>query len=344
MAAMKRLFLFAKAALLAAGAFVSLHAQPATVSPLRDPAVDAFFPNTEVPTRKAPEYPPAAFVPFGSSLVVRGRLAQLGWSEDQFTDLLEGMRRAFHSGIKPLGEEAQRLAAESGRRMAAAVKDPQASPEPFPDFSSGAFGEFGMALLQSGHFGELGWTDAQFNAFLDGMREAFHGRPAPMNEMSRTLAAESTRRIAEAKARARELASGELDPKRRLARYFKEMRVALQLQISDDGLGYNVEPATENGVRPRPGDTIVISCDAAAADGVTKLPQLSADHIRVKMEGMMPGLMEGLQMMTVGTKGLFVIPPELSFGNEPWPAGVQPNTPLIYTVELHQVIAAGARP
>lgn len=320
-----------------------VEAQPALDGNLRDPAVDAFFPNTEVRTRKAPDYPAEAFVPFGSSLVVMGHLAHLGWSEEQFGFLLDGMGQAFHSRMKPLGSRAQRLAAEAGRRMAAAVKDPQATPDPFPEFSEGAFSEFGMALLQSGHFGELGWSDAQFDAFVDGMRQAFHERPAPMNEMSRTLAADSTRRIAEAKARTRQLLNGGVDPKLRLARYMKEMRLALQLQISDDGLGFNVEPATENGVRPRPGDTIVISCDAAAADAVTKLPQLSADHIRVKMEGMMPGLMEGLQMMTVGNKAVFVIPPELSFGDGTWPEGVPPGTPLVYTVELHEVTAAGAR-
>jgi FKBP-type peptidyl-prolyl cis-trans isomerase len=213
-----------------------------------------------------------------------------------------------------------------------------------PAFPLAAYSALGSSLVQSGHFGELGWNDAEFNALLDGMRAAFQGRGFPMDKVSQRLATETSRRITELAAQRREQADGTIDPKERLARYFKHMRKSLELQISNSGLGYNVEPATQNGVRARPGDTIVITCKATAADGVTKLPQLSTERIRVKMEGMMPGLMEGLQMLTVGSQAVFVIPPSLSFGEGTWPDGVQRGAPLVYTVTLHDVIAARASP
>src|ERR1039457_7556188 len=34
------------------------------------------------------------------------------------------------------------------------------------------FSAFGTSLAQTGHFAELGWSEEQFNAFLDGMRAA----------------------------------------------------------------------------------------------------------------------------------------------------------------------------
>lgn len=164
-----------------------------------------------------------------------------------------------------------------------------------------------------------------------------------MDDESRQLAAEMGRRMGEIAARERQQAAGPSDPKARLARYFKDMGRRLSLQVSDSGLGYNVQPGG-NGIRPRPGDTIVFTCNATAADGATKLPQLSSERIRVKMEGMLPGLMEGLQMMTGGSHAVFVLPPSLSFGQGPWPDGVERGSPLVFWITLHEVIGAGKQP
>jgi FKBP-type peptidyl-prolyl cis-trans isomerase len=120
------------------------------------------------------------------------------------------------------------------------------------------------------------------------------------------------------------------------------MEKRLGLQTSGSGLRYNVQPG-KNGVRPRPGDTIVVTVHATGADGTTKLPQLSAERISVKMDGMMPGLAEGLQMMTVGAEAVFVIPPSLSFGDKTWPEGVERGSPLVYWVTLHDVTAFGTQ-
>ena len=165
-----------------------------------------------------------------------------------------------------------------------------------------------------------------------------------MDAASQRLAAETSRRIAEIAERARRQAIEPLDQKGRLARYFKAMVKKLALQISPSGLGYNVEPADRNGVRPSPGDIIALTCSVRAADNVTRLPQLSAERIRVKMEGMLPGLMEGLQMMTVGCQAVFVLPPALSFGSGSWPDGVERDSPLIYMVTLNEVLREGAQP
>jgi len=218
---------------------------------------------------------------------------------------------------------------------------PSLAPQAFP---LSAYSAFGSSMAKTGRFAELGWSDAQFNALLAGMRATFQGKGYPFDAPSQQLAAQTSRRIKEIMARARQEADGTLDQKERLARYFKVMRKRLELQISDSGLGYNVEPADRNGVRPRPGDTIILTCHAAAADGVTKLPQLSAERIRVKMEGMLPGLMEGLQMMTVDSSAIFVLPPSLSFGAGAWPDGVERGSPLVYTITLNDVISAGAHP
>jgi FKBP-type peptidyl-prolyl cis-trans isomerase len=212
-------------------------------------------------------------------------------------------------------------------------------PQVFPLY---AYRAFGSSLGQSVRFSDLGWTQAQFNAFLEGIRASYQGKPFPMDEQAQRLAAEANRKIVEAAAREGQKAAS-MDPKERLQKYMKDMAKRLNLQISQSGLGYSVE-AGGNGVRPRPGDTIVFTCKATGSDGVTAIPQLSTDRIRVKLEGMLPGLMEGLQMMTGGTQAVFVIPPELSFGTGSWPEGVPIGSPLVYWITLHEVIAAGTPP
>jgi FKBP-type peptidyl-prolyl cis-trans isomerase FkpA len=233
----------------------------------------------------------------------------------------------------------------------------QASPTPVPSFPLSTYASFGSVLSQSGHFSELGWSDAQMNAFLEGFRAAYQGKPNAPDEATQQLAAEVSRRIGEiasAPAPAPQQApqarpSGvpqaftAADRKVQLARYFNDMGKRLGLQISGDGLGYNVQPG-RNGIRPRLGDTIVFTCAAMGPDGTTKLPQLSSDKIRVKFEGMLPGLMEGLQMMTVGSQAVFVLPPSLSYGDGEWPDGVPRGSPLVYSITLHDVVSAGAPP
>jgi FKBP-type peptidyl-prolyl cis-trans isomerase len=338
--------LMLSASLAAAGA------EPAQDFGGSDPAVAAFTPSSAKPAAPRQVFPLSAYSAIGSSFAQNGRFAELGWDDAQFNALLHGMFAAFQGRVVPMDATSQRLAAETSRRIAelsarGGARDPSAAalPSSAPQaFPLPAYSAFGSSLVQTGHFAELGWNDAQFSSLLDGMRATFHGIVVPSDDASKQLAAETGRRIVELVTRERQEAAEALDPKARLARYFKVMRQRLELQVSDSGLGYNVEPADRNGVRPSPGDTIVLTCRVTGADGVTKLPQLSAEHIRVKMEGMLPGLMEGLQMLTVGSSAIFVIPPSLSFGDNPWPEGVERDSPLVYNVTLHDVESADATP
>ena len=224
---------------------------------------------------------------------------------------------------------------------AARAANTAAAPASPPSFPLSAYSAFGASLAQSGHFAELGWNEEQVNAFLDGFHAATLGKGAPMDDISRQLASETGKRIAQIGTAGEQQASAPMDPRQRLEMYFKQMRKRLGLQVSADGLGYNVQTG-RNGIRPRPGDTIVFTAQATAADGTTKLPQLSVEHLRIKFSGMMPALMEGVQMMTIGSHAVFVIPPSLSFGDGDWPEGVQHGSPLIYWVALEDVVAAPA--
>ena len=50
--------------------------------------------------------------------------------------------------------------------------------------------------------------------------------------------------------------------------------------------------------------------------------------------GVIPGLVEGVQKMDVGSKYRFVVPAELAFGDRGAGKKIKPNSTLIYEVEL----------
>jgi FKBP-type peptidyl-prolyl cis-trans isomerase len=58
---------------------------------------------------------------------------------------------------------------------------------------------------------------------------------------------------------------------------------------------------------------------------------------------LIPGLAEGTQLLRVGGKALFYLPPELAFTDADRPPQLPAGAPLLLFVELHDIEAAPAR-
>lgn len=219
--------------------------------------------------------------------------------------------------------------------------EPAAPAKGAAEFPLEAYAALGSAIAQNTRLPGLGWNDAQIEAFLGGLRAAFKGKPYALDERTKVLQADIRRRLQEIAAKETSAGGGQeyfADPAR-LEAYLKEAAKTLHLERSDSGLAYNIISRGE-GARPGPDDTVVISCKVTTADAKTDLPQLGADHRRIKVSELLPGLAEGAQMMTKDSVGMFILPPDLSFGQNEWPAGVERGTPLIFTLALHEVIVA----
>lgn len=98
-----------------------------------------------------------------------------------------------------------------------------------------------------------------------------------------------------------------------------------------------------NGEKPWPGKQISIYYTIRFINGKQFDTNKDGDPFKVKLntEELIPGLYEGLTLMTQGAKYKLIIPPALAYGKEGMlnPEGspkflVQPNTTLIYEVEL----------
>jgi len=284
-------------------------------------------------------FPMNAYAELGSSIGQASHFGELGWTDEQFGAFLDGMRAAFDGKPFEMDDTAHKLSAEMNRRISdidTGTKGPSQG-----DYPLKAYSAFGSSVGLGGHFGELGWTQDQFDAFIEGMRSAFKGKAYEVEDTARQLAAEMGRKISAIEAGAAVPAPAPAFDPSKLVAYMKDASQRYHLQLSDSGLGYNVS-AGRNGIRPRPGDTVIISCSATAYDGTTKLPQLSSARVRSKLDQMFLGLREGLQMMTVGSHALFVLPPALTYGHGQWPEGVSPGSPIIFEVTLLDVVPAGA--
>lgn len=200
------------------------------------------------------------------------------------------------------------------------------------------FAAIGSSFAQSSRLNELGWTEEEIQAFVDGVGAALHGKPYHFDEAALRVSGEMGRRVHELEERAKTVTSEYSQPGK-LEQYMKEVRKRNRLQQTPSGLAYRIEPG-QGGTRPRPEDTVVFTCIARAADGVTDIPQLSSENIRVKMRDLVPGLFEGLQMMTLEGKAFLVIPPALLFANSEWPAGMERGAPIQVQVTLHEIVAS----
>jgi FKBP-type peptidyl-prolyl cis-trans isomerase len=212
---------------------------------------------------------------------------------------------------------------------------PKGTPAPAAPTPLSALSAIGSLLAVSNHLDELGWSEAQIDAFVDGVRAAIHGKPYPFDDAARDASNAIGRRVDEIEAREQ---AQEFAKPGALEKYLKDICKQMGLQESDSGLCYGIKFGAK-GIRPGPDDTVVVSCTAIAADGKTPIPQLSNQNARGKVSGMLPGFVEGLQMMTVGSDAFFVLPPALSFGAGAWPPGVQRGAPLIFRIELKEVVS-----
>ncbi len=110
--------------------------------------------------------------------------------------------------------------------------------------------------------------------------------------------------------------------------------------VTASGLQYIVlEEGPEDGAVPVSTDLVVVHYVGTLKDGVefdSSRARGAAAHF--KLNGVIPGWTEGVQLMSEGDRYRFYIPPDLAYGQLGTPGGpIGPNEALIFDVELLQV-------
>jgi FKBP-type peptidyl-prolyl cis-trans isomerase len=101
------------------------------------------------------------------------------------------------------------------------------------------------------------------------------------------------------------------------------------------GLKYQVLKKGTGTVSPKATDTVNVHYHGTLLDGTVFDSSVERGQpISFPLNGVIPGWTEGVQLMKVGDKFKFEIPPNLAYGaNSPSPK-IPPNSTLVFEVEL----------
>jgi FKBP-type peptidyl-prolyl cis-trans isomerase len=158
------------------------------------------------------------------------------------------------------------------------------------------------------------------------MRASYEGRGLPLDDDAKKLRDDISKRVQSM------LAQEQPNP---VEDYFRMLRDKEGAKRTESGLHYRI---TEEGEGPHPKvtDEVVLSFSARQPDG-KELPQLGRARVRIVVGDLLPGLAEGVRLLSVGGKALVYVPASLSFSAADWPADVPKGMPLAFFVELHEI-------
>jgi FKBP-type peptidyl-prolyl cis-trans isomerase len=101
------------------------------------------------------------------------------------------------------------------------------------------------------------------------------------------------------------------------------------------GLKYQVLKQGTGTVSPKPTDTVKVHYHGTLLNGTVFDSSVErGEPISFPLNRVIPGWTEGLQLMKVGDKFKFEIPPDLAYGTASPSPKIPPNSTLVFEVEL----------
>ena len=147
----------------------------------------------------------------------------------------------------------------------------------------------------------------------------------------------------EAKKRKEEADKKEREENLKIANdYLNENKSKEGVQSTESGLQYRVITSIESGEpRETPTSHSRVKChyEGKLVDGSVFDSSYERENpATFSLEQVIPGWTEGLQLMSVGEKYEFTIPPQLGYGEVGVPGHIPGNSVLIFTVELLEIV------
>ncbi|EKO3470662.1 FKBP-type peptidyl-prolyl cis-trans isomerase [Vibrio fluvialis] len=169
---------------------------------------------------------------------------------------------------------------------------------------------------------------------LQGIQHVFAGKAEMTEEETRAALEALDKRVAEKmKAQAAEKAAAN---KKAGDEFRAEFEKQEGVKKTSTGLLYQVLTPAQ-GDSPKDTDTVQVHYKGTLTDGT----QFDSSYDRGEpatfpLNRVIPGWTEGVQMMQVGSKYKFVIPPELAYGEQDTPT-IPANSTLVFEVELLKI-------
>ncbi len=110
------------------------------------------------------------------------------------------------------------------------------------------------------------------------------------------------------------------------------------VKVTASGLQYTIEKEG-TGASPKATDEVTVHYTGRLLDGTVFDSSVSrGEPATFPLNRVIPGWIEGLQLMKEGGKYMFFIPSELAYGAQGMPGAIPPHSTLIFEVELIKVI------
>ncbi|GAB4321213.1 MAG: FKBP-type peptidyl-prolyl cis-trans isomerase [Candidatus Sumerlaeia bacterium] len=121
-------------------------------------------------------------------------------------------------------------------------------------------------------------------------------------------------------------------------KFLAENKTKEGVKTTDSGLQYKIIKQGE-GASPKPDDIVKVNYRGTLVDGTEfDSSYKRGEPAEFKLNRVIPGWTEGLQMLKEGGKAMLFVPPDLAYGENPRPgSGIGPNSALIFEVELLEV-------
>jgi FKBP-type peptidyl-prolyl cis-trans isomerase len=185
--------------------------------------------------------------------------------------------------------------------------------------------DIGSSLKQQG-------TELDLDALYDAIKATYNGEELAMTPEEAATIRESfiaeRRAEAESQREGMTAANAAEGDKFMLENHSKE-----GVQVTDSGLQYKVLEMGD-GAKPSATDKVKVHYRGTLLNGEEfDSSYARGEPISFQLNQVIPGWTEGVQLMPVGSKFMFYIPPDLAYG----PAGggpIGPNATLIFQVEL----------
>lgn len=108
------------------------------------------------------------------------------------------------------------------------------------------------------------------------------------------------------------------------------------VQTTASGLQYEVI-SEGSGTKPKATDIVSVNYKGTLIDGKVFDSNEGSEPVTFKLDGVIAGWTEGLQLMSEGSKYRFYIPANLAYGEVGAPPVIEPNSALIFDVELLKI-------
>lgn len=185
-------------------------------------------------------------------------------------------------------------------------------------------------------------SSIDFNALIVGLQAAYQGQELAMSkdEMTKTMQTFAQARMQKMQAEMKQKADENLAAGNKfLAEKAKEDGV----QTTASGLEYKVDEAG-TGAQPKADDTVSVIYTGKLIDGTVfdSSEKHGGKPITFKVQDVIPGWVEGLQLMKEGGKYTFYIPAKLAYGERGAGPAIPPNSTLVFDVHLVKVEKAAA--